>query len=527
MTIQQAQMRALQLRAQRPELQNMAVQDLVAQVMATEGVPGAGSGGLAEIFQPARVLTPSSPAPMEAARLEARKPTADIVPGAGADSLRRAREVRDFTVQPATPDERAAANARVQALIAELPTGAEERAPAVAVAAPAAAPEAVAEKPKYTSRYRPQLEQKQVELEQLKATVPAGAATPPELASRLRNLSGVVSRLEGMVAAEEGAVVDAERAALLERQAARLGREEELVEKARKRAPFDALIAGGAALAGAKPGENFASALARGLQAGSEKYTGARDARENALRGIEEKRDAYTLQKIDALQAARDKAIELANAGVQLTKEEYALANLEDSDVVAMGTQQARIDEAVARSDKAQTEAEFAPQILQSEIALRKAQAVDALRPPSSGGSGGSGTGTLSPTQAFNRAESSRKKLDKLEKRIIEADGKGDVASTEQLLNQYKSDRDAYNQNAAKAGLAPITVRGFPVKLPKYEAYVKKKGRHPSGRTYATGSTGTGGQSRPAGVGNDWKLETDAKGNRAWVNPSRTKYVEI
>jgi len=477
MTIQQAQMRALQLRAQRPELQNMAVQDLVAQVMANEGMgtPGAGGGGLAEIFQPVRVLTPSSPAPMEAALLKAPKPTAEIVPGAGADSLRRAREVRDFTVQPATPDERAAANARVQALIAELPAGAEERAPAVAVAAPAAAPEAVAEKPKYTSRYRPQIEQKQVELEQLKATVPAGAATPPELASRLRNLSGVVSRLEGMVAAEEGAVVDAERAALLERQAARLGREEELVEKARKRAPFDALIAGGAALAGAKPGENFASALARGLQAGSEKYTGARDARENALRGIEEKRDAYTLQKIDALQAARDKAIELANAGVQLTKEEYALANLEDADVVALGTQQARIDEAVARADKAQTEAEFAPQILQSEIALRKAQAVDALRPPSSGGSGGSGTGTLSPTQAGLRAKEAKSDLGSIEKRIIESERAGTHSLTYDLLTEYANARTAFNNAAIAAGRSPITTTKFPTNLPKFNKYLKER----------------------------------------------------
>lgn len=487
MTIQQAQMAAMQLRAKRPELQNMAVQDLVSQIMATEGMgaPGAGGGGLAEIFQPVRVLTPSSPAPMEAALLKAPKPTADIVPGVDVGAFRRAQEVRQQTERGPTPDERAAANARQQALIAGLPTGTEERAPAVAAAAPAAAPAAaaVAEKPKYTSRYRPQLEQKQAELEQLKATVPAGAATPPELASQLRNLSGVVSRLQGIVAAEEGAVVDADRAALLERQTERLGREEELVEKARKRAPFDALIAGGAALAGAKPGESFASALARGLAAGSEKYTGARDTREAALRGIEEKRDAYTLQKIDALQSARDKAIELANAGVQLTKEEYALANLEDSDVVAMGTQQARIDEAVAKASEAKTKAKYAPEVYEAEIDSQRALAEDRRRPPASGGSGGTGTGTLSPTQAFNRAESSRKKLDKLEKRIIEADGKGDVAGVEQLLNQYKADRDAYNSNAADARLSPITVRGFPVKLPKYEAYVKKKGRHPSGRT--------------------------------------------
>jgi hypothetical protein len=255
---------------------------------------------------------------MMAARLEAAKPTADIVPGAGVDAFRRAQEVRQQTDRGPTVGERDAANAQRQALVAEVRGGAGAPAPEVA-ATPVreTAPVAVAEaapKATYRSRYRPILEQKQAELEQLKATIPAGAETPPALASNLRNLSGVVSRLQGIVAAEEGAVVDADRAALLDRQTARLGREEELIDQARKRAPFDALIAAGTALGSARPGESFTSALTRGLAAGSEKYTGARDTREAALRGIEERRDAYTLQKIDALQSARDKAIEMANA---------------------------------------------------------------------------------------------------------------------------------------------------------------------------------------------------------------------
>lgn len=486
MTNQQARMKAMQLQSLRPELRGMAIEDVMAQIIASEGAetPGAGVGGLANLFQLApKKLSPASPAPMQPAQFVAPKPTADIVPGAGTDAFRRAQEVRGFAAQSPTVAESSAANARVDELIAGLPTSTGERAPEVAVAVPVpeAAPEAAPEKPKYTSRYRPQLEQKQAELEQLQATVPAGAATPPELASRLRNLSGVVSRLQGIVAAEEGAVVDADRAALLERQTERLGREEELIKQSRRLAPGTALMEFGSALAGAKPGESFASALARGLQAGSKSYTGARDAREASLRGIEEKRDAYTLQKIDAIDKARAKAIEMANAGVELTKEGYALASLEDADVVAIGTQQAKIDEAVAKADKAKTEAKYAPQVIQSGLAVDQAQIDNYREVSGSGGSGG--TGTLSPTQAFNRANAARVRLEKLEKRIIEADGNGDVVATEQLLNQYKSDRDAYNKNAAGAGLAPITIRGFPVKLPKYEAYVKKKGRHPSGKT--------------------------------------------
>jgi hypothetical protein len=484
MTPQQARARALQLRAERPELQNMAVDDLIAQIIATEGMgdPGAG-GNLASIF-PAKLVTPASPAPMQAARLQAPKPTADMVPGA--DAYRRAQEVRE---QKSTPDEIAAVNANRQALVAEARAGAGERVPEVAAAMPAAAPAAVAEvapkaapeTPKFQSRFRPQLEQAKAELEQLKAAIPAGAAMTPEQASRLRNLSSVVSRLQGMVAAEEGAVVDAERAAVLERQAARLGREEELIDRTRRLAPGNALMAFGTALAGAKPGEKFASALARGLQAGSESYTGARDARDASLRGIEEKRDAYTLQKIDAIQSARDKAIEMANAGIQLTKEGYALANLEDADTVALGTQQAKIDQAVANASRAKTDARYAPLVYEAEIDSQRALAEDRRRPPASGGSGG--TGGLSPTQAFNRAESSRKKLEKLEAKIIASDKSGDHAKTEELLNQYKADRDAFNKNAAGAGLAPVSGRGFPVRLPKFEDYVAKKKRFPSGRT--------------------------------------------
>jgi hypothetical protein len=496
MTIQQAQMRALQLRSQRPELQNMAVEDLISQIMATEGAgaPGAGNS-LANIFQP-KTLTPSSPAPMEAALLKAPKPTAEIVPGVDVGSFRRAQEVRERTERGPTVGERAAANARVQELIAALPTGTEERAPAVAAAAPATAPaaapaEEAPEKPKYVSRFRPQFEQAKAELDQLKASIPAGAATPPELASRIANLSGVVTRLQGLVSAEEGAVVDADRAALLERQAARLGREEELVEKARKRAPFDALIAGGAALAGAKPGESFSSALARGLAAGSEKYTGARDAREAALRGIEEKRDAYTIQKIDALQSARDKAIELANAGVQLTKEEYALAGLEDADIVALGTKQARIDEAVARADKAKTDAKFAPLKAQSELNVDQAQIENYRETRGSGGrSGGTGTGTLSPTQAGLRAKEAKNDLESIEKRIIASERAGTHSLTYDLLTEYANARTAFNNAAIVSGRSPITTTKFPTNLPKFNKYLKE--RQAKRGTSNTGSGGSG-----------------------------------
>jgi hypothetical protein len=81
------------------------------------------------------------------------------------------------------------------------------------------------------------------------------------------------------------------------------------------------------------------------------------------------------------------------------------------------------------------------------------------------------------------RGAASKKDLSDLEKMIIESDENEDHANTEQLLNQYRLTRDAFNRNAVAAGRAPITVRGFPVKLSRYEEYVKKNKRHPSGKT--------------------------------------------
>jgi hypothetical protein len=36
-----------------------------------------------------------------------------------------------------------------------------------------------------------------------------------------------------------------------------------------------------------------------------------------------------------------------------------------------------------------------------------------------------------------------------------------------------------------------------------------------------------GGAARPAGVGQDWSLEQDAQGNKAWVSPDRKRFIEV
>jgi hypothetical protein len=327
------------------------------------------------------------------------------------------------------------------------------------------------------------LEQAEADLQKLDAQQQAiaaqGGVAPPALVSQFENLSGKVSQLKSMVAAEEGAVVNAERAAVLERQTQRLGREEELIKQSRRLAPGTALMEFGSALAGAKPGESFASALARGLQAGSKSYTGARDAREASLRGVEERRDALILQNADAIEKARADAIALSRTGVELDAQQLALTKLKRDDVKALATQKADIDLAVATASKATTEAAYAPRILDADLALTRARTVDALRPPASSGSGsGDGDKPLSPAQITLRLNALRKQVNDSFKTGDTYAKSKNFAEAERKFNETGAAIAAYNKLAARAGLPPI---GKPGTSKAFNEYVNKNGM-PSGR---------------------------------------------
>jgi hypothetical protein len=242
-------------------------------------------------------------------------------------------------------------------------------------------------------------EQKQAEFQQrqaeLTAATPKDGKPPQNLVYNLEILSDELRQLKGLVTAEEGAVVDTERAAVLERKASRLGREEELIERTRRLAPGNALIAFGNALAGAKPGEKFASALARGLQAGSESYTGARDTREASLRGVEEKRDAFDIQRMDALDAARDRAITLQSGGDERTKGAMTLRAAraagqlgEILDPLKVSVAQSEEEVAGITAEFARENAELAVQAATASIDATKALADFRRNPRSAGDSG-------------------------------------------------------------------------------------------------------------------------------------------
>ena len=269
-------------------------------------------------------------------------------------------------------------------------------------------------KAQFKSRFRPLLESSEYELQQLDLLQQAAAEeekeVPPEVARKVQILSDRVTQLKSMVAAEEGAAVNADRAAILERQNKRLGREEQLIDEARKRAPGNALIKFGTALASAEKGESFASALARGLQAGSESYTGARESSEDARRKIEERRDALDLQKIDALQKARDEAIGLRDAGYAIDKRTYEMSELTDKDLVNIATRQPRIEGAIAQASTLKTQAEFAPILARAKADLDAAQAWAARHPTRGGG----GDGLKPSATVYNSLSSQANSLRKL-----------------------------------------------------------------------------------------------------------------
>jgi hypothetical protein len=222
----------------------------------------------------------------------------------------------------------------------------------------------------------------------------------------------------------------------------------------------------------------------------------------------------------ELIEKARADAINRANSGAVMTEAEMRLANLNQEGVDKLALAPFKLSAAKSEASKLETEAAYAPKILDADLAFTRARTVDALRPPTSSGSG-SGTGGKPPSLAQDRLA-----LNSLKQQVKDAFVAGDTfaknkyfAEAERKFNETGAAIAAYNIIAARRGLPPI---GKPGTSKAFNEYVAKNGM-PSGRGKAAV---TGGQARPAGVGPDWKLEKDSKGNKAWVNPSRTKFVE-
>jgi len=151
-----------------------------------------------------------------------------------------------------------------------------------------------------------------------------------------------------------------------------------------------------------------------------------------------------------------------------------------------------------------------------------------------SGGSGGSGDGSggtkpLSEAQTTERIGKLDKQMEKAEAAAKKYSKEGNFAAAERSLMEYGAARTARNALGAKAGLPALT--GAPSNIKEYNEYVKRTGTHPSGRKpgekiVKNGPTVTGGKVLPKGVGKDWTLMRDAKGNKAYVSPDGKQIIE-
>lgn len=390
MSLEEARAEARRLIALDPKFRQMNMDTLVAKIMANEGMdrgPIQTPGGVSEErifsgFLP-KPVTPASPAPMKpGVPVMAPRPEAVQLPQpAMGGPLERAR-----AATPAAP---------------------------AADTAPPAPPAPEGQRKPFASPLRAALRQAQTELdtmnsvaEQIKSTgqnLPADAKLRIDLAQRN------VASLQAQVEAEEAAEIDPEVAKILARQETGIEEERARLAADKARAPWDALTAGGLALMNPRKGANFLGALGEGLGVGLEAYDTARAQAAERKARLGKEGDQIALQRIDALAKARQDARDAIRRGEEVSERSLRMASLTDEAIVDAGTQQARIDKAIADASKAGTEARYAGEDAQSIIDLRRAQAEAARRRDSGGGSG-----SPTATSTFKAQKDAEKKASDL-----------------------------------------------------------------------------------------------------------------
>jgi hypothetical protein len=187
---------------------------------------------------------------------------------------------------------------------------------------------------------------------------------------RLDTMQETADRLGALVRAEGGpdAEIPEEMRAAFEGRQARIARREELLAEQKARSPWEALLAGGAALTQGRQGESFGEALTRGLQTGLQEFGRARRAGEEGAESIAEARDQALMDRYNmreqAVANARQRALEMM--GIGDTAQERAVANLRLP--TQIGTEQ-------AAAELAKFNLEKAPEVFETEQDVRKATA--------------------------------------------------------------------------------------------------------------------------------------------------------
>jgi hypothetical protein len=198
--------------------------------------------------------------------------------------------------------------------------------------------------------------------------------------AKLASQTGLVRDLEQRALAEEGAAAPEEMLAALAKIEERLGRRKELLQESKSRSPWEALLAGGAAMAQGRRGENFGEALSRGLQAGLTDYGQSR--REN-IAGVEalgEARDETALKRYELIEKAREGASNLINTQNTIRKDALVLGKALLDSGIDEATAGAVVETAIANSELAKFNAKSAPEKLAMDRALNVARIKEANR---------------------------------------------------------------------------------------------------------------------------------------------------
>lgn len=509
MTREQARLIAMRMREAKPELAGMNLDTLIAKIMVNADLPDPSApvmtpGGMSRetVFDgvdtaimapPPKMVTPASPAPMRAGvPVMAPRPEAKPVP------------------QPAVG-------------------GPLERARAVAPTEDGEEPEQGGSR--YRSPFRLAAQAAEAELRALSDEADRvqeeGKELTPESKLKLKMATDKYVSLETRAIADEAVQLDPERAALLARQEGRIKADQERVAREEKEAPWDAILRGGMALMSPRKGANFLAALGEGLGAGLDTYEAAKARAVEQRARLGEKADEVVAQRMDALEKARSAARQAIESGEQFNERTLRLANLTDEALVGEATRPFRISAAESAASKAATEARYAPALAESEVRVRNAQAANYLS-EANGGPGGPG----GPKKITATANQDLKQLEKAENEAVKEMTKarrdwvaaGKPESGEELDAMRDATTAMQSAMAARRGYLeriglPYTEKNIPAK----KAYRQEFGLEPKpGARKPAAASG-----RPAGVGPDWTLQTDAKGRRAWVSPDGKRYKEV
>ena len=247
---------------------------------------------------------------------------------------------------------------------------------------PAPRPAAAAPRP---SEFRPMLQSTLAEIAASEGVMSQAAANkqPVDIIeqARLRGLKERARQLQDRVAAQEGAAAPEEMLAALAKREERLGRREELLKESKARSPWEALLAGGAAMAQGRRGEGFGEALSRGLQAGLQDYGRSRRENVEGVESIGEARDQVVMDRYNALEKARAAAVALVNSGQDVDERTLRLANLTSEGALKAALAPFAVRKGSAEAESAEFEAKTAPEKLAMEKALNVARINEANKP--------------------------------------------------------------------------------------------------------------------------------------------------